>query len=57
MMDEDFPVAPLSSVGSTVRSTADLMSSDISENFFGVACPDIFADVDTIGRPNLDTNC
>ena len=57
MIEEDFPVAPLSNEGSTTISADDLIASEISSNFFGVGSPEIFADVDTIGRPNLDTSC
>ena len=57
MIEEDFPVAPLSNEGSTTISTDDLIASEISSNLFGVGSPEIFADVDTIGRPNLEMSC
>ena len=57
MMDEDLPVEPFSIEGSTTWSAADLIASDISAKRFGVSAPEIFAEVDTIGRPSLETSC
>ena len=57
MMEEDFPVEPASREESTVWSTASRMAGDISENLLGVGSPDMFADVDTSGRPSLETSC
>ena len=57
MMDEDFPVDPFSKDGSTTWSTADFIASEISAKRFGVSAPDIFAEVDTIGLPSLETSC
>ena len=57
MMEDDFPVDPFSIDGSTIWSTEDFIASEISANLFGVASPEMFAEVETIGRPSRETSC
>ena len=55
MIDDDFPVDPFSSAGSTTWSAESFISCDISEKSLGVGQPDMLAEVETTGRPKRRT--
>ena len=53
MIWEALPVESVSMEGGTTKSTASLISCGISLKRAGVGSPEMFADVDTTGRPSL----
>ena len=57
MIDDDWPVDPFSKEGSTIWSTDDFTSFEISAKRAGVDSPEMFAEVDTRGRPSFATSC